>query len=355
VKQLDATAALLPTKDGPVLSGEEQGGAAWRRSTAVWIGLILLVILLIFGFVSPSGSFFNVDNFADMGLELAEGMCLAVGMTFLLAAGHLDLSVGANVILSGYLGAYTMERITGSAPESAGLLAHSGQAIAAGVAVSIVAGTAFGFINGFLVTRLKISSFIVTLGTTGIGTGAAFVLSNGADIPTIPGRLQSAFGVARIGNVVPTPLVVGVALAAILWYVMNKTRFGLRARAIGSSREAAERAGVSVDREIVQLFTLIGFLAGVASVIDVAEFATTSLAGHATDNLAAIAACVIGGTSLFGGVASVPGSVIGAMFPVVLATGLIINGVGSYWQYIVVGLILLTAVTLDRRRRNRFM
>ena len=237
--------------------------------------------------------------------------------------------------------------------ESAGLFPHSAQAIAAGVAVSIAFGTLFGFINGILVTRLKISSFIVTLATTGIATGVAFVLSNGVDIAAIPLRFQSAFGVGRIANAIPIPLIVVVGIAACLWYVLNKTRFGLHARAIGSSREAAERAGVRVDRQVVQLFTLVGFLVGIASVIDVSRFATTNLGGHVTDNLAAIAACVIGGTSLFGGVASVPGSVIGSMFPVVLGTGLIINGVGSYWQEVVVGMILLVAVTLDRRRRNR--
>ncbi len=344
--------AALPSSRLP--ASEARGWMAWRRSTPFWMGLILVAIVIGFGLSSPGGAFFTYSNFADMGLDASEGICLAIGMTFVLAAGQLDLSVGANLVLSGYLGAYTMEHLAGSpTQEGAGQFPHAGLAIVAGIAVSIAFATAFGLVNGLLVTKLKITSFIVTLATTGIATGAAYVISNGVDISNVPLSFQTDFGVSTVANKVPVPLLVAIAIAAVLWYVLVKTRFGVHAKAIGSSRAAAERAGIHVDSQIIGLFVLVGFLVGVASVIDISRFATTDIAGHVTDNLAAIAACVIGGTSLFGGIASVPGSIVGSLFPVVLGTGLIIDGVGSYWQEIAVGVILLIAVFLDRRRRSR--
>ena len=133
---------------------------------------------------------------------------------------------------------------------------------------------------------------------------------------------------------------------------MRLTGFGLRTVAIGSSREAAVRAGVAVDRHLVKLFVMMGLLVGIAGLLDVARFATTNVAGHQTDALAAIAAVVIGGSSLFGGVASVGGTILGTLIPVSLATGLVIMRVESFYQLIAVGIILILAVYWDQRRRS---
>jgi ribose transport system permease protein len=218
--------------------------------------------------------------------------------------------------------------------------------------VAIVTGTLFGVINGILVTRLRLSSFLVTLATTGIGLGTTLVITHGANIPNLPRSLQTGFAVNRVFGVVPMPVILSLLVAAILWFVLARTRFGVHTLAIGSSPEAAARAGIATGRHLTVLFGLMGMLTGLAAMVDISRFATTNIGGHQTDNLQAIAATVIGGTSLFGGVASIPGAVIGTLVPVVLSTGLVIMRVDSFYQLIVVGIIIILAVYIDQRNRQ---
>jgi ribose transport system permease protein len=321
------------------------------HSTAFWMTLFLTALILLFGILSHT--FFQVSNFQNMALDASEAILLAVGSTLLLGARELDLSIGANLVLSSVLAGGTIQALAGTpAQVVAGEYPHIIQAIVVGTSVAIVSGIAFGLINALLVIRLRISSFIVTLGTTGIGTGTAYVITNGYNVPYLPRALQIDFGIKKLLDVAPYPTVMVMVVACVLWYLFNATRFGLYTRGIGSSREAAVRAGLNVDRHIVILFGLMGLLAGVAGVLDITRFATTNVSGHQTDALAAIAAAVIGGTSLFGGVASIGGAMIGALIPVVLGTGLVILGVQAFYQLIVVGVILIAAVYLDRRRRQ---
>ncbi len=148
-------------------------------------------------------------------------------------------------------------------------------------------------------------------------------------------------------------MIVVLIISAALWYTLRATRFGLYTLAIGSSREAAERAGIHSRRHILVLFIMMGSLAGVAAMLDLTRFATTNIGGHQTTALAAIAAVVIGGTSLFGGRATIAGSMVASLIPVILGTGLVILGVPSFYQLIVVGAILIAAVFIDQRRRER--
>ena len=321
------------------------------HSTAFWMALFLVTLILLFGALSHT--FFQFTNFQNMALDASEAILLAVGSTLLLGARELDLSIGANLVLASVVAGDTIQALAGTPQQvAAGVYPHLITAIAAGTAAGVVCGAAFGLINALLVIRLRISSFIVTLGTTGIGTGTAYVITNGYNVPYLPRALQLGFGIKKLLGVAPLPIVVVLALACAVWYVFNATRFGLYTRGIGSSRDAALRAGLNVDRHVVVLFGLMGLFAGVAGVLDITRFATTNVSGHQTDALAAIAAAVIGGTSLFGGVASVGGAMIGALIPVVLGTGLVIIGVQAFYQLIVVGVILIVAVYLDRRRRQ---
>ena len=139
----------------------------------------------------------------------------------------------------------------------------------------------------------------------------------------------------------------------MLWIVLSQTRFGLRTYAIGSSLDAAKRAGINVRLHILTLYALMGLLAGIVGVMDVARFATASIAAHTQDNLAAIAAVVIGGTSLFGGKGRMGGTVIGAFIPAILRNGFILMDVQPYWQNVAVGAVLIAAVYVDQERRRR--
>jgi ribose transport system permease protein len=138
-----------------------------------------------------------------------------------------------------------------------------------------------------------------------------------------------------------------------LWLVLSQTRFGLRTYALGASVEATARAGINVRRHTLALYALMGLLAGVVGVMDVSRFASASIAAHTQDNLAAIAAVVIGGTSLFGGKGRMGGTIIGAFIPAVLRNGFILMGVQPYWQNVAVGAVLILAVYVDQVRRRR--
>ena len=323
------------------------------RSTAFWIGTALLGMVIIFGVISPDNAFVRPSNLLTIGLNAAQIMILAVGMTYLIGAGQLDLSIGSNLILCSVVSAQVVVGLAGT-PQQLAAGEHPNLVVAAvaGIVAALLTGGLFGLVNAVLVTRLRITSFIATLATGGIGLGIALVRTGGGNVANIPRELQLSFGSAKFFDVVPVPLIVAAIVAGVLWAVMRLTGFGLRTVAIGSSREAAVRAGVAVDRHLVKLFVLMGLLVGVAGILDVTRFATTNVAGHQTDALAAIAAVVIGGSSLFGGVASVGGTILGTLIPVTLATGLVIMRVESFYQLIAVGIILILAVFWDQRRRS---
>jgi ribose transport system permease protein len=316
----------------------------WLEMPALWIAAVDVCLILLFGLISPNHVFFNTSNFTNMALDSAEVVLLAVGIAFLLGAGELDISIGANVILASVLGGKTMVALSGSASELGfGHYPHLAKALTIGIAVCLLSGIGFGLVNAFIVTGLGVNSFIATLGTLGIGTGVAFVVANGNNIQNIPTSFQSAFGVRTVFNI-PLPALVTIILVALLWGLLALTRYGLHTLAIGSSRQAAERAGIPITWHLVSLFALVGLLAGVAGVYDLARFSTTNISGHQTEALSAIAGAVIGGTNLFGGRVSIPGAVFGAVLAVILETGLVIQGLSPFYQLIVVGVVLIFAV-----------
>lgn len=321
-------------------------------STAFWVGLLVVVLYIGFG-IKSDGIFFTKAAINTILLDAAVGILLACGMTFLLAAAQLDISVGPNLVLSSVAASYV---VTGIAGTRSGVDVAGSQVVLAaiaGCATAMTAGAIFGLINGLIVTRMKVNAFIATLGTGGMAAGAVLVITNGTNINEFPLALQTSFGAYSIRDLVPIPALLALVVAAFLWFVMEKTRFGVYTVAIGTSREAAMRSGVTVTRVTVRLFVMAGLLAGLGGFLTIARFATTNISGGQTESLAAIAAAVIGGTSLFGGKASVGGSTIGALLPVVLASGLIVIGVSSFYQQIVIGGILILAVYVDQQRRRR--
>ena len=322
-------------------------------TTAFWMLLSLIALVLVLGALSPGHVFFNLSNIFTMALNASELLLLAVGMSYLLGAGQLDLSIGSNLTLSSVLAARTVVTLAGTPDQvAAGVYPNLALAIVGGVLVAMLTGTLFGVVNGLLITRLKLTSFLVTLAMTGIGLGTTLVITHGSNVPYLPRALQTGFAVNKLGGIVPLPVILSLSITVVLWLVLRKTRFGIHTLAIGSAPTAATRSGINTDRHIIVLFALMGLLAGIASIIDISRFATTNISGHQTDNLQAIAAAVIGGTSLFGGVASVGGAIVGTLIPVVLGTGLIILRIDSFYQLIVVGVIIIIAVYFDQRSRS---
>jgi ribose transport system permease protein len=221
-----------------------------------------------------------------------------------------------------------------------------------GLGVALAGGLAWGLINGFLVAKAKIPAFIVTLGTLGMSLGAALVISGGVDEREVPFKLITTIGTGRAFSQVPYLVIIAFAVAIVFGVILAATRFGRYTYAVGSNEEAARRAGIPVDRHLVKIYSLAGTLAGLAGFLSLARFSTTTLGGHDTDNLQAIAAVVIGGTSLFGGIGTMLGTLFGVFIPAVLQNGFVIIGVNPFWQSIAVGAVLIAAVYLDQLRRR---
>ena len=321
------------------------------RRSAMWIVLVDLVAIGTFAAINVA--FVSRVNLTNLALSGTEVVLLSVAEALLLAAGEFDISLGANLVLSSVVGSQLLVNLSGTAKQvQASTYPHIVLGTAVGIVACLLTGVAVGGFNGFVVTKMRVNSLITTLATFGIATGIAEILTNGANVAYMPNNVQLDFGIKDIAGSVPLPTIVVLVAVAVTWWALAKTRFGLHALALGSSREACERAGIRVHRQLIWLFVLAGFFAGLAGLIDASRFATTDVGGHQTDALAAIAGAVIGGTALYGGQGSVGGAVAGAMLSVILASGLVIAGLSPFYQYIAIGAVLIIAVFLDQRRRS---
>lgn len=300
----------------------------------------LVVIVGVFVVMHPD-AFLSMINIRNMAVESGMMMFLAVGMTYVIITAGIDLSVGAVLVLSGVCSVLVMRTIGVDHP----------LAPWAGLLVALGCGTLCGWINGFFVARTKLSPLIVTLATMGVALGIARLLSGGVDITGVPRSLVNGIGIGRVLGI-PVIFLISVAFALLAAVVLHRTRFGLHTFAIGSNPQAAERAGIDVTRHLILVYMLSGLCAGLAGYLTLSRFASTTIAGHSMDNLKAITAVVLGGASLFGGVGTLFGTSIGVLIPVVLASGLVIIGLPSFWQEVAVGIVLLAAVLVDQWRRN---
>ncbi|MCW2953048.1 MAG: transporter permease [Conexibacter sp.] len=329
--------------DAPEVEGQERQ-PLWRRvvaNTNTPIGLILLGLIVVFS-VMRVDQFTSASNARNIATDAAVLLVLATGMTYVIITAGIDLSIGGVLVFSGVVGARAMNGAGG----------NNWGVVLLGLVVCVAAGLAWGMLNGFLVARARIPALIVTLGTLGMSLGAALVITGGVDERSVPYKLVDTIGTGRLGGEVPWLVVIAFAVALVGGIVLAKTRFGRYTYAIGSNEEAVRRAGVSVSRHLLKVYALAGALAGLAGFLSLARFATTTVGGHDTDNLSVISAVVIGGTSLFGGIGTLIGTVIGVFIPAVLQNGFVIVGVQPFWQQVAVGAVLIAAVYLDQLRRR---
>jgi ribose transport system permease protein len=300
----------------------------------------LLVLIVVFSIVNGE-AFASVDNFRNITLDVAITLVLAVGITYVIITAGFDLSVGSVLVFSGVVAMKVMVALGGNGWPTA----------LAGLAAALAAGGAWGMLNGALVAYARLNPIIVTLGSLGAALGLSLVVADGQDLVDVPSSMID-LGNERILGVPPVALI-ALAFAAVAGIALSKTVFGRYTYAIGSSKEAAARAGVRVERHLVRVYVLSGAAAGLAGWLALARFSTTSISGHSLDALNAATAALLGGASLYGGVGTILGTVIGAFIPVTLANGLVIANVQSYWQQVVTGVVLVLAVYLDSERRKR--
>ena len=325
---------------------EEARGPWWQALVAgssTWIGLILFGLIVVFSLIN-STDFFSASNARNIATDAAVLLILGTGMTYVIITAGIDLSVGSVLVFAGVVAAKAMTAVGGDGSGT----------IVVGLVVGVLAGMAWGFINGFLVAKAKIPAFIVTLGTFGIALGAALLITGGVDEREVPTKLITGIGTGRLFGQIPWLVVIAAVVCLIFGVILATTRFGRYTYATGSNAEGVRRAGVNVDAHLIKVYTLMGTLAGLAGFMSLARFGTTTISGHTTDNLNAIAAVVIGGTSLFGGVGTILGTVFGVFIPAVLQNGFVIVGVQPFWQQVAVGIVLIAAVYLDQLRRARY-
>jgi len=327
----------------------------WRIGQYENALLVALVIALglAFTLATPSGTFLSGTNFKNIALDTSEILVLSAGMTFVIIAAGLDLSIGSVVVFSSVCAAELMTQVAGTASNALATPQNLGLAIAVGVVVAIASGAVWGGVNGYITAYRGVPAFVVTLGTLGIALGFAQVITGGLNVPGVPVQLQTSLGSGEAFGAIPWLVVVAAVVVGVLWVVLAQTRYGLRTYAIGANAEAARRAGVNVRRHTASLYILMGVLAGIVGFMDLARFDTASIAAHTQDNLAAIAAVVIGGTSLFGGKGRMSGTIIGAFIPAILRNGFILMDVQPFWQNVAVGTVLIIAVYIDQVRRRR--
>jgi ribose transport system permease protein len=316
--------------------------ARLARTNVVWTLGVLVGLAAVFATLRPE-AFASPFNIRTIFINAAIPVVLAVGMTFVIITGGIDLSVGSVLVFSGVVAAKVM--VANGAADAGWAV------IALGSAAGVAAGTGWGLVNGVLVTKGRIPPLIATLGTLGMALGLAQVATDGSDLGA-PRRLTDVVGNHLIAGQLPVIAVVAAAVAVVVGWLLASTRFGRHTYAVGSNPEAARRVGIRVDRHLIRVYALSGLLAGVAGVLNLAKFSSTTIASHTEDNLSAIAGAVLGGTSLFGGSGTIAGTVVGVLIPVVVNDGLIILGVQQFWLFVAVGAVLVVAVFFDQLRRR---
>ncbi|TDX51569.1 ABC transporter permease [Orenia marismortui] len=296
------------------------------------IGLIGLIIVMSF----LSEYFLTVHNLMNVTRQVSINAVLALGMTFVILTGGIDLSVGSVLALSSVI--------------TAGLMS-SGMNIALVLIIGIGVGTLLGLLNGILVAKGKMQPFIVTLGMMTIARGLTLIYSNGRPIS----GFDKAFRFLGAGHLlgIPVPVIIMFALLAVSYVVLKKTPFGRYVYAIGGNEKATELSGINTDKIKIGVYAISGFLASISGIILASRLNSAQPTAGTGYELDAIAAVVLGGTSLAGGQGGIVGTIIGALIIGILNNGLNLLNVSSFYQLVAKGAVILIAIFLDTRSQKR--
>jgi ribose transport system permease protein len=299
------------------------------RSAGASTGLGLIAIWIVLSFASPY--FLTVRNGLNILLEVSTLAILAGGVTVTLIAGEIDLSIAS------------VEAFTGSVL-AVGTVQH-GVPWPVAIALGLLVGCAAGGVNAYFTTQYGMPSFVTTLAMLGIAQGLAYVVTNGEAVYGLPPQIN-ALGQSSVGPI-PTPIVIAVIVLAVVHVVLTRTAFGINVFAVGGNAEAARLAGIDVRRTKFIVLVLSSLLASIAGIVLAARLGAGSGNVAGNDLLDAIAAVVIGGTSLMGGSGSIPGTVVGVILISTIRNGLVLLNVSAFWQIVAIGALILAAVFVD--------
>jgi ribose transport system permease protein len=316
-----------------------------------------------------SVNFLTVRNSQNILVAIIPVLLLGLGQTFVIIAAGIDLSVGWVMSLASVLSALALRAaVNAGAPLFPSVLI--------GLIAAIVGASAVGLVNGVIIAKLKVPAFIVTLGTSFIVRGIAYLMSENTTVIGLPPGIR-AYGndallyyirgeggglyflqrpevkgelLRRMDAILPYPVVVTAFVVAWALFLLHRTQFGRHTYAIGGNLDAAVRSGIPVDRRIISIYILSAATSGIAGFLSTLRFTAGSAVIGDPLLLSSIAAVIIGGVSMFGGAGTVIGTVIGALIIAVLTTGLVMLNVDAFWQFIVVGTVVIVAVLIDQSR-----
>ena len=300
--------------------------------------IVAFLVLCVFLSVFPktSGSFFTRQNIFNVLRQISTNLFLACGMTMVIILGGIDLSVGSIIALSGCI--------------SAGCVARYNLPLPIALLMGLLVGLLVGMFNGAVISKTTIPAFIVTLATMNIAKGLAYVYTGGSPVRVVTKEWQF-LGAGYVG-IFPTPVVILVIVLIITAIIMNKTKMGRHMYAVGGNQQAAEFSGIKVEKVKFFVHAFSGLMAGLAGIV----LASRMYSGQPTlgdgYEMDAIAAVVVGGTSMAGGSGKIGGTIIGGLIIGVLNNGLNLLNVNSFWQYVVKGVVILLAVFLDYFRNK---
>lgn len=299
-------------------------------------GVVIAFVLICIFIALLNPNFLTVTNLLIVVRQITINAMLAFGVTFVIISGGIDLSMGSVVAVSGVIAA---------------LLAQSeAYPLMVSLSAGLFTGILFGFFNGLVITRGKVPPFIVTLGTMTIGRGLALILSKGRPVSNLSSSFSYIGGGEWLG--IPVPILLLILIFAICSAILNKTVLGRYAYAVGGNEEAARVSGININRVKIMMYTICGALSAVGGIILASRINTGQPNVGIAFELDAIAAVVIGGTSLSGGIGTMTGTLIGALLIGVISNGLDLLNVSSYYQQVIMGLIIIGAVLLDNARRK---
>ena len=309
----------------------------------------LVALFLVFAFFALAApNFLSAENVLIVSKHVALNAFLAIGMTFVIIAGGIDLSVGSIVGLCAMVSGYLLLN---------GIDLGIGYTVVFNTyeicLIVLLVGAFIGVINGLLITKLNVAPFIATLGTLYVARGAALLSSNGGTFPNLTGREDwntTSFPVIGAGNFLSIPISIWilVVVAGLAAYLASRTPLGRHIYAVGGNERGAALSGVNVDQIKIFVYVFSGFCAALVGLIIASQLQAAHPATGETFELNAIAAAVLGGTSMSGGRGKVGGTLIGAFVIGILADGMIMMGVSSFWQTVIKGLVIIGAVVIDQ-------
>ncbi|MDZ4764967.1 MAG: ABC transporter permease [Chloroflexota bacterium] len=323
---------------------------------------LIFLVVLMFVFWQAEPRFMNPLNLFNVMRQVSITGLIAIGMTFVILTGGIDLSVGSMLALAGMAAAVVAK---GGAANTLSLNAGAqvGFGTEAAILAALLVGIACGFLQGITIIRLGVPAFVVTLGGLTVFRGLTLILSSGGPISGFDesyrwwgqGLIALPFlqGESRVPVGIPIPVIIFLGFAILAHVILRYTRYGRHIYAIGGNREAARLSGLNVDRLTLSVYVIVGFFAGLGGFVLSSRLNSSEAVAGVGYELTVIASVVIGGTSLFGGEGRVLGTVIGAILIGVLTNGLVLLNVSSYIQQIVIGVIIVLAVAFDRFVKSR--